>query len=112
PTIGGPTLRSDLEQGPYDQVPQVKSRDDIAIFTTPALQQDMVIRGNAVVHLKVSSNRRDTDFDIRLTDVYPDGRSMLVNDGDMRMRFCKGETAADTSLITPGQVYDCVIELP
>jgi hypothetical protein len=25
PTIGGPTLRSDLEQGPYDQAPLVES---------------------------------------------------------------------------------------
>ena len=112
PTIGGPTLRSDLEQGPYDQRDSVESRNDILIFTTNTLTQNAVMKGNAVVHLKVSSNRKDTDFDIRLTDVYPDGRSMLVNDGVMRMRFRNGITAADTSAITPNTVYDCSITLP
>ncbi|MBL0310254.1 MAG: CocE/NonD family hydrolase [Bacteroidetes bacterium] len=112
PTIGGPTLRADLVQGPYDQAILVESRNDILTFTTNTLTQNMAMRGNVVVHLKVSSNRRDTDFDIRLTDVYPDSRSMLVNDGVMRMRFRNGINAADTMLMIPGTDYDCVMKLP
>jgi predicted acyl esterase len=112
PTIGGPTLRADLEQGPYDQAALVESRNDIEMFTTAPLTQDVVMKGQAVVHLKVSSDKYDTDFDIRLTDVYPDGRSMLVNDGVMRLRFRNGNTASDTSDIVPGQVYACDIALP
>lgn len=112
PTVGGPTLRNDLQQGPYDQAPLVESRNDVVSFTTPALAHNAVLRGNAVVQLKVSSNRLDTDFDVRLTDVYPDGRSMLVNDGVVRMRFRSGLTAADTANMQPGQVYPVVITLP
>ncbi len=112
PTIGGPTLRADLEQGPYDQVPEVESRNDVLIFTTPTLIQDVEMRGKATVHLNVSSNKFDTDFNVRLTDVYPDGRSMLLADGVMRMRFRNGNTAADTALMTPGQVYAIDIDLP
>jgi predicted acyl esterase len=37
PTVGGPTLRNDLEQGPYDQAPSVESRNDILSFTTAPL---------------------------------------------------------------------------
>lgn len=112
PTVGGTTLRADLDQGPYDQAPIVESRNDIISFTTEALTQDVRMRGNAAVYLKVFSNRRDTDFNVRLTDVYPDGRSVLVHDGVMRMRFRNGTKPADTSLIVPGTVYDAEIELP
>lgn len=112
PTYGGPTLRSDLAQGPYDQSDSVESRHDIAIFSTGVLPQDVVMRGNAVVHFRVSSDRHDTDFEVRLTDVYPDGRSMILDHAPFRMRFRNGNRATDTADIIPGQVYDAVMTLP
>jgi predicted acyl esterase len=112
PTVGGPTLRTDQLQGPYDQKDSVEKRNDILIFSSNMLTQNVVLKGSATVHLKVSSDRKDTDFDLRLTDVYPDGRSMLVNDGVMRMRFRNGNTSADTAAMVPGTIYDCNIALP
>ncbi len=112
PTIGGPTLRNDLQQGPYDQSSAVESRNDILVFSTPVLTQNAVMKGSAIVHLKVASNKFDTDFDVRLTDVYPDGRSMLVNHGAFRMRFRNGTAATDTAHLQPNQLYDCIITLP
>lgn len=112
PTFGGPTLRQDLDQGPFDQSDTVETRGDILKFTTSPLTQNAVLKGSVGVHMKVASNRLDTDFDIRLTDVYPDGRSMIINDGAFRMRFRDGLTAADTSVMVPGTIYDCVINLP
>ncbi len=112
PTIGGPTLRADLDQGPYDQTTLVESRTDLVMFTTNALSQNVVLKGKPSIHMKVSSDKLDTDFCVRLTDVYPDGRSMLVSDGVMRMRFRNGTNASDTALMTPNQIYDCVIDLP
>ena len=112
PTVGGPTLQASLGEGPYDQVAAVESRNDILTFTTPVLLQDAVMQGNAVVHMKVASNRYDTDFDVRLTDVYPDASSMLVNDGAIRMRCLHGTAAADTAAIVPGQIYEDSIILP
>ena len=112
PTYGGPTLRNDLKQGPYNQFDTIEGRNDIAIFTTGVLPANVVMQGNAVLHLKVSSNRFDTDFDVRLTDVYNDSTSIIVNDGCMRMRFLNGATAADTNAIIPGRIYDCTITLP
>ncbi len=112
PTIGGPTLRTDLDQGPYNQTPLVESRNDVLVFSTEVLTQDVVLRGSPVVHLKISSNRKDTDFAVRLTDVYPDGRSMILSDGILRMRFRNGFTANDTAGMIPGTVYDCNITLP
>jgi predicted acyl esterase len=112
PTIGGCTLRADLNQGPYDQVPLVESRADILTFTTMPFGADVVMKGKAQAHLKVSSNKKDTDFAIRLTDIYPDGRSMLLVDAIKRMRFRDGLLASDTSVMIPGTIYDAVIDLP
>ncbi len=112
PSIGGSTLRADLVQGPYDQAPLVESRNDILVFTTNTLTANVVMKGKARIHLFVSSDRKDTDFAVRLTDVYPDNRSMLLSDGIIRMRFRDGYTAADTSLMIPGIIYEAEIELP
>ena len=112
PTIGGCTLRSDLLQGPYDQLNGVENRSDAIEFSSSILSKDMVLNGRIKVVLKVSSSQLDTDFDVRVTDVYPDGKSMLLNDAVMRMRFRDGFTQAQVATMVPGKVYDCIIELP
>jgi predicted acyl esterase len=112
PTVGGCTLRSDLVQGPYNQDSLVESRNDILVFSTQVLTTDVVMKGKAEVHLKVSSDKKDTDFSVRLTDVYPDGRSELLVDGTARMRFRNGYSTADTASMIPGNIYDCVVDLP
>lgn len=112
PTIGGCTLRSDLLQGPYNQLNDVESRSDVKVFSSAILTKDLVLNGRIKVVLKVSSSQLDTDFDVRVTDVYPDGKSMLLNDAVMRMRFRDGFTQAQIAMMVPGKVYDCIIELP
>ncbi len=112
PTVGGPTLRSDLVQGPYDQTEEVESRDDVIIFTTDVLPTNAVLQGKGKVHLIFNTNMTDTDFAIRLCDVYPDGRSMLVCDAIFRARFIDGFSANDEGFLTLGQQYECDIELP
>lgn len=112
PTIGGPTLRNDLLQGPYDQAPLVESRNDVLVFSTPVLSQNVRLIGNSKIHLFVSSNRPDTDFAIRLTDVYPNGKSMFVADGIKRMRFRNGYRTSDTASMIAGNVYEVEIDLP
>jgi predicted acyl esterase len=111
PTVGGPTLLNTLNQGPYDQAPLVESRNDLLSFTTNALPADVIMRGMPVAHLKVSSDKTDTDFSLRITDVYPDGRSMLVIDGIRRMRFRNGYQSGDTSQIIAGNIYSLDINL-
>lgn len=112
PTHGGATLRADQLQGPYDQSSLVESRSDVLIFESPVLGQNVVMKGATRVHLFVSSDKTDTDFAIRLTDVYPDGRSMLIVDGIRRLRFRDGFTSSDTAQGIPGTIYELDVELP
>lgn len=112
PTYGGTTLRTDLLQGPYDQSQVVESRNDILIYSTQTLTSSLQIYGKPKVKLFVSSNCKDTDFAIRLCDVYPDGTSMLISDGIKRMRFRNGYTTSDTASMQQGTVYPIDIDLP
>ncbi len=111
PTVGGKTLNLLLDQGPYDQRLEVESRGDGLIFTTEAFETPMELAGNISLQLYVSSDRIDTDMAVRITDVYPDGRSMLLLDGIQRMRFRNGLTVNDTSFMVPGEIYPVTISL-
>ena len=110
PTIGGAEISYFLLHGPYDQRWLVESRDDVVVFSTKVLEKDLVVAGEVKVQLYVSSNCLDSDFSVRLCDVYPDGRSMLVMDGIRRMRF--RDSFEQEKLMTPGEIYQLNIELP
>jgi uncharacterized protein len=111
PTVGSCTLTEELGQGPYDQAPEVESRDDILIFTSDILSQPVKHCGNVKVKLFVSSDKLDTDFAVRLCDVYPDGRSMILRDNIFRMRFREGFTQNDEIFMNTGAIYEIDIIL-
>ncbi len=106
PTLGGANLFPDLEvdgrpmgSGPWDQRP-VEQRPDVLSFTTPVLSSPVTVVGRLGAHLWVLPDTPDLDLSVRLTDVYPDGRSMLVIDGIARARFRCGEDRE--CFLTPG----------
>jgi putative CocE/NonD family hydrolase len=86
PTLGGRNLF--LESGPVDQQ-KIEKRDDTLVFTTNPLEEDLEITGKLSAKLFVTSDQKDSDILIRLTDVYPDGRSVLITEGGIRLGvFC------------------------
>jgi predicted acyl esterase len=106
PTIGGAELGADI--GPKDQR-KVEGRDDVLLFTTELLTEPLEVTGRIVAKLYVSSDCPDTDFTVKLTDVYPDGRSMLVTDGIQRASM--RESLADEKPLEPGKVYEVTVDL-
>ncbi len=111
PTVGGKTLNLALDQGPYDQSVLVESSPEALVFNTDVLAENLKIQGSVNVNLWISSDRLDTDVAVRLTDVFPDGRSMLLEDGIMRLRFRDGFRVQDTSFLQMGEIYDISISL-
>lgn len=112
PVVGGSRFNPfipNLPVGPQDLQQAVESRNDVLIYTTPVFDQDLVIDGAIKVTLFVASNRQDTDFAARLSDVYPDGRSLLMTQGIRRMRFRNSDT--NEALMQSGQIYPVTIEL-
>lgn len=114
PTHGGsyfdPSDRT-APVGPYDQREVVESRSDALLYTSEPLTADLEVNGPVTLKLHVASDREDTDVAVRLCDVYPDGRSILLTQGIRRMRFRNGFRPQDTALITPGEVYEITVEL-
>jgi len=109
PTIGGQNIYGlGLEAGPYDQS-SIENMVDVLVFTSPVLRKPVGITGNVYANLFVSSDCVDTDFTVKLTDVYPDGRSMLITDGILRMRNRNGFDHWD--LLTTNEIYEITVNL-
>ncbi len=111
-TLGGALLMSpEFRAGPFDQHP-TESRQDVLVYTSGELKEDLEVTGPVTVHLWAVSSAPDTDFVARLVDVYPDGYAQNLTDGIIRARyrnFQKGET--QPSLIEPGRAYEYEIDL-
>ena len=85
PTVGGATiLSSAFPAGPRDQQ-QLEVRPDVLVFTSEPLRTDLEVTGRVRVLLHAMSSAESTDWVARLCDVYPDGRSLNICDGIVRV---------------------------
>ncbi|MGH2497518.1 MAG: CocE/NonD family hydrolase [Ktedonobacteraceae bacterium] len=111
-THGGALLMTpEYAPGPYDQR-ATESRQDVLVYTSGELKEDLEVTGPVTVHLWAISSASDTDFVARLVDVHPDGYAQNLTDGIIRARyrnFQRGESLP--SLIEPGKAYEYEIDL-
>jgi putative CocE/NonD family hydrolase len=110
PTIGGRLCCGDhgLPPGPFDQSPN-GSRDDVLVFSTPPLKEDIEVTGNVTVELFASTSAADTDFTALLVDVDPSGYARFLTDGIVRARYRNSTESPEP--IVPGRVYPYQIDL-
>jgi putative CocE/NonD family hydrolase len=128
PTLGGNVSSQGtlMFQGAADQrgrkdfwlTPDTKplsARNDILVFQTAPLAADVEVTGRLVVTLWASSDARDTDFTVKLIDVYPpngsfpEGVDLNVADGIVRARY--RNNLDHEELLIPGQPYEFTIEM-
>ena len=92
----------------------LRSRADVLTFQTDPLDQDVQVIGPITVRLFVSSTAVDTDFTVKLVDVYPPpadfpgGFDLNITDAIVRASYRNGRTTRE--LIEPGRVYELEIE--
>jgi uncharacterized protein len=115
-----------MEQGAYDQRCRVaiwtcddarplSARNDVLVFQTDPLTDDMEVTGRLIVHLWASSSAPDTDLTAKLVDVYPPnsdfpiGVDLNIADSIVRARY--RETLEHATLMKPGTVYPFTIEM-
>ena len=82
---------------------------NVLTFTTKPLASPEEWTGVVTAELFVASTARDTDFIVRLSDVYPDGRSILIMDMIRRARYRDGfdhETP-----MQPGKIYKVAFDV-
>jgi putative CocE/NonD family hydrolase len=92
----------------------LSARNDVLVFRTGPLTQPTEVTGSVVLKLWASSDGRDTDFTVKLIDVYPpsrdfpNGLELNVADGIVRARY-RNELDREEWL-TPGKPVEFTIE--
>lgn len=123
PTMGGTVTSGEplMQGGGYDQregpgfygcqppyLP-LAARRDVLVFQTEPLLEDIEVTGAIEAQLWISSDAPDTDFTIKLIDVYPlsddypEGFALNLTDGILRCRY--RDSWEHPQLMTPGEVY-------
>ena len=97
-----------MEPGPRDQR-AVENRDDVLVYSTSPLSEDLEVTGPITADLFVKSSAADTDFTAKLVDVRPDGFAQDLTEGILRMRY--RSSAEHATLINPGQIYEISLDL-
>jgi len=95
----------------------LKDRNDVVTWQSEVLDKDLVVAGDIVAHLFAATTGTDSDWVVKLIDVYPDdaaeknmaGYQLMIADEIFRGRYLKGfEKAAP---IVAGQVNEYSIDL-
>ena len=110
PTVGGNMccVNDLLASGAFDQR-EVERRDDVLVYTTSPLEDDLVVIGPVGVELWATSSAPDTDFTAKLVDVHLDGYVQNVSEGIVRARY--RNSREEVSWITPGAAHDYTIDM-
>ena len=110
PTVGGNMCCQNglLASGAFDQR-EVEQRQDVLIYTSEPLADDLTVIGPVQVRLWAASSATDTDFTAKLVDVHLDGYAHNVSEGIVRARYRNSDYLE--SWLTPGAAHDYTIDL-
>ncbi|MGB5171074.1 MAG: CocE/NonD family hydrolase [Eudoraea sp.] len=78
-----------VKGGAFDQQ-AMETREDILVYTSEPLKDGVEVSGFIESTLFVSSDAKDTDFTIKLIDVYPDGTAYNLDETIQRARYREG----------------------
>ncbi len=106
PTLGS---RAHAEQREPVDLREIEKRDDVLVFSTGPLAAPVEVTGPIRAKAYFKTDVVDTDFVVRLSDVYPDGRSMLVTDGIARASKREGDDRRVN--IEPGKDYVLEVDI-
>ncbi len=95
--------------GDADQRSVEYNRADILHFNSTTLTSPVTITGDINATLLIASNCSDTDFTVKLMDMFPNGSMMYVGDGILKARYHDGFTSAN--FLAAEQPYTMNIDL-
>jgi hypothetical protein len=65
----------------------IEARHDVVTYTSPPLEEDLTVAGDVLAVLYASTDVRDTDWWVHVSDVDEQGRSNRLTLGTVRARF-------------------------
>ena len=97
------TAPSFAQIGGPDDYRSVEARDDVLVYSSEPMKRDTEVCGPIRAEVWAASSATDTDFMVKLIDVWTDGYAERLSDGMVRARYRDGMESA--SLIEPGKIY-------
>jgi putative CocE/NonD family hydrolase len=88
---------------------EMEKRPDILVYTSEPFREGTEVSGSIIPTLYVSSDARDTDFTVRVIDVYPDGPAYSLDESIQRMRYREGYDRPPVWM-QPGEVYEVTLQ--
>jgi uncharacterized protein len=97
-----------VQAGALDQR-KMEARNDILVYTSAPFKEATELSGPIEPTLYVSSDAKDTDFTVKVLDVYPDGQAYNLDESIQRLRYRDGY---DKPLVwmEPGKVYKVTLQ--
>ncbi len=108
PTVGGSIVSYVYPPGSVD-VSNAQQRGDVLTYTSETLAEDLDVVGPLRMILYASSSAKDTDFVARLSDVFPDGRAIQLQNGLLRARY--RDLDKGPQLLEPSRIYRLEIDM-
>ena len=90
-----------------DQSP-LEAREDVLVYTSAVLEDELEVLGNVLVELYVSSSCPDTDFMCKVTEVFPNGFSVNITDGAVRASY---NNTYNRKFLQPGEIRKVLVDL-
>ena len=87
----------------------MENRPDILVYTSEPFREGTEISGPIVPTLHVSSDARDTDFTVKVVDVFPDGTAYNLDESIQRMRYRNGYDQPQ-AWMRSGEVYEVTLQ--
>src|SRR5450432_93482 len=97
-----------ITAGAFDQR-KMEARADILVYTAEPLKEGTEVSGPIDVTLYVSSDAKDTDFTVKVLDVYPDGTAYNLDETTQRLRYRDGYEKPPVWMET-GKVYKAALQ--
>ncbi|HZT75694.1 MAG TPA: CocE/NonD family hydrolase [Vicinamibacterales bacterium] len=97
-----------VQAGAFDQR-RMEAREDILVYTSEPFKDGTEVSGPITPTLYVSSDAKDTDFTVKVLDVYPDGRAYNLDESIQRMRYRNGYDKP-LAWMESGQVYKVTLQ--
>ncbi len=82
---------------------KLEERADILVYTSEPMENELEVTGLLEAVLYISSSAKDTDFMVKVLDVFPDGKAVFLSDGATRARYRNSWTP---ELLEKGETYE------
>ncbi len=106
-----------ITHDPENPVPSVAFRNaeisraekSMLTYTTEPLEEDIEIAGPIELHLCTSTSGRDVDWFVRMTDVLPEGSSIVLASGVLKGSHYRSHELPED--LVPGKIYEFRIDI-